>query len=142
MRFPTDYIELHKFLIKIGELGEKYVYEHEYNRLLSQNSNYADMIDITPASNPQNGFDILSYTETGEQIFIEVKTTTDEENTPFYMSQHELSIAKKLWKSGANYQIHRIYNIMNEDDSQIGYVIYTSLENLTISETSYKLEPK
>lgn len=141
-KFPTNYIELHKFMIKIGELGEKYVYESEYNRLLKKDNELADMVDSTPASNPENGFDILSYTETGEKIYIEVKTTTNSENSPFYMSKHELSVAKKLWASGANYQIHRIYDIMNEDDSKIGYVIYDSLEKLNLTESSYKVEPK
>lgn len=140
--FPTNYIELHKFLIKIGELGEKYVYEQERKRLLKINSTFADMVDSTPANNPQNGFDILSYTETGNKIFIEVKTTTDSANTPFYMSAHELDIAKKLWQSGANYQIHRVYNIMDEDDSKIGYIIYDSLEKLDFIENSYKVIPK
>ena len=58
------------------------------------------------------------------------------------MSEHELTTAKKMWDSGANYQIHRIYDIMNEDDSQIGYKIYDSLDKLILTEASYKVEPK
>lgn len=142
LTFPTNYIELHKFLIEIGELGEKYVYEQERKRLLRINSIFVDKVTLTPAKDPQNGFDILSYTETGDKIFIEVKTTTDTENTPFYMSAHELDIAKKLWKSGAYYQIHRVYNIMDKDDSKIGYIIYDSLEKLDFIENSYKVIPK
>ena len=142
LKFPTDYLELHKFLIKIGELGEKYVYEHEINRLLEINSELADLVDLTPADNSANGFDILSYTETGEKIYIEVKTTTDTSNTPFYMSKHELTTAKEFWKHGYNYQIHRIYDILNNDESKIGYIIYDSLEKLNLIETSYKLESK
>ena len=69
LKFPTDYLELHKFLIKIWELGEKYVYEHEINRLLEINSELADLVDLTPADNSANGFDILSYTEKGEKIY-------------------------------------------------------------------------
>lgn len=83
----------------------------------------------------------LKDTDTGDKIFIEVKTTTSTENTPFYMSAHELDTAKKLWESGANYQIHRIYNIMDGDDSKIEYIIYDSLEKLDLAETSYKLIP-
>ncbi len=73
LKFPTDYLELHKFLIKIGELGEKYVYEHEISRLLEINSELADLVDLTPADNSVNGFDILSYTETGEKIYVTVQ---------------------------------------------------------------------
>ncbi len=141
-QLPTDYIELHEFFIKIGELGEKYVYEQECTRLLKSDSAFADMVDSTPANNPENGYDILSYTEAGEKIYIEVKTTTLSDNSPFYMSEHELSVAKKFWASGINYQIHRIYDIMNEDDSKIGYVIYNSLDSLKLTEASYKVEPK
>lgn len=142
MKFPTDYVELQKFLIKIGELGEKFVYEKECNRLGDKDSVYADMIDATPASDPKKGFDILSYTENGEKIYIEVKTTTDYENSPFYMSEHEIDVAKKLLGSGANYQIHRIYDIMNDDESKIGYEIYDSLDNLNFVEVTYKVEPR
>lgn len=142
MKFPTDYIELQKFLIKIGELGEKFVYEKECSRLGDKDSSYADMVDATPASDPKNGFDIISYTENGEKIYIEVKTTTDHENSPFYMSDHERAVAENLLSSGANYQIHRIYDIMNEDDSKIGYEIYDSLNILDFVEVTYKVEPR
>lgn len=142
IKFPTDYIELQKFLTKIGELGEKFVYEKECSRLGDKDSSYADMVDATPASNPKNGFDILSYTENGEKIYIEVKTTTDHENTPFYMSDHERAVAENLLSSGANYQIHRIYDIMNEDDSKIGYEIYDSLDTLDFVEVTYKVESR
>ena len=58
------------------------------------------------------------------------------------MSEHELATAKKMWDWGANYQIDRIYDIMNEDNSQIGYIIYDSLDKLILTEASYKVEPK
>lgn len=142
IKFPTNYIELHKFQIHIGELGEKFVYEYERERLIKANSNFAEMVDATPANNPINGFDILSYTENGEKIFIEVKATTDNINTPFYMSQHELDTAKSFWNTEKIYQIHRIYNIMDDDVLKIGHVIYDSLDNLNLKETTYRVEPK
>lgn len=142
MKFPTDYIELQKFLIKIGELGEKFVYEKECSRLGNQESTYVDMIDVTPANNPANGFDILSYTKEGEKIYIEVKATVDCDNTPFFMSEHELSFAKKILSSGGIYQIHRVYNIMNDDENQIGYEVYDSLDKLEFTELSYKVKEK
>lgn len=141
IKFPTDYIELHKFQIQIGELGEKFVYEYERERLIKTNSNFAEMVDATPANNPKNGFDILSYTKSGEKIYIEVKTTTDNINAPFYMSQHELNTAKSFLSKGKIYQIHRIYNIM-DNALKIGHVIYDSLDNLNLIETTYKVEPK
>ncbi len=58
------------------------------------------------------------------------------------MSKHELTTAKEFWKNGYNYQIHRIYDILNNDESKIGYIIYDSLEQLNLIETSYKLESK
>ena len=142
IKFPTDYIELHKFLIRIGELGEKFVYEKECSRLSNQESTYVDMVDASPANNPANGFDILSYTKDGEKIYIEVKTTVDCDNTPFFMSEHEISVAKKILNSGGIYQIHRVYDIMNDDETQIGYEIYDSLDKLEFTELSYKVKGK
>ncbi len=37
------------------------------------------------------GYDILSFDEDGRRLYIEVKTTTGNYNTPFYVTNHELT---------------------------------------------------
>ena len=81
-----DYIELEKKRQSIGEKGEQFIFEREKDRLENAGSQYANNVSRAPASDPKNGFDILSYTENGEKIYIEVKTTTDHENSPRIIS--------------------------------------------------------
>ena len=61
IKIPTNYIELHKFKEKIGNLGEKFVYEQEYERLQKIG------FELDPDSPTTSGFvsmvsvDVTSY---------------------------------------------------------------------------------
>lgn len=115
--FEMDYILLHKIRQKIGEIGEKFVFEREKNKLLSKNSCYAEKIDDSPAKDPNNGYDILSYTEEGVPIYIEVKSTTGDLYTPFYLTKHEKEVAEAIRKNKKGlYQIHRVFNVGKQMD--------------------------
>ncbi len=118
--FEIDYLQLEALRKKIGDIGERYVYECEKMRLIEANSKYAELVDATPAKNPKNGYDILSYTEDGEPIYIEVKSTMGDLDTPFYITSNEQKTAERVRKEGGIYQIHRVYNIGKE----IGRFIY------------------
>ena len=115
--FNVDYVQLEALRQKIGDIGERYVYECEKNRLAG--SEYAERVDPTPAQNPQNGYDILSYTMNGEPIYIEVKSTIGDLNAPFYLTKNERETANHIRKQGGIYQIHRVYNIGGKIDVHI-----------------------
>ncbi len=126
--FDVDYLKLEELRQKIGNIGEQYVYECEKTRLINAGSNYADLVDRTPANNPQNGYDILSYTEKGTPIYIEVKSTMGDVDTPFYITRNEKETSKRIKDNGGIYQIHRVYNIgkeisvsIYEDDGSFTY---------------------
>ncbi len=53
------------------------------------------------------GYDVRSYTETGEQMNIEVKTTCSDENTAFYISSNEVAC------SGRDAEIFYLYRLFN-----------------------------
>ncbi|MGE8425014.1 MAG: DUF3883 domain-containing protein, partial [Sphingobacterium siyangense] len=59
------------------------------------------------------GYDVLSYDEQGNTIYIEVKTTKGNELTPFYLSENELEFLKL---NHFKYFIYRIYNFSLEDN--------------------------
>lgn len=88
-QFEIDYAQLEELRKRIGDIGEQYVFEREKARLQKANSKYADFVDATPAKDPQNGYDILSYTEDGVPIHIEVKSTLGDLYTPFYITANE-----------------------------------------------------
>lgn len=119
-QFDMDYVQLEALRKRIGDIGEQYVFEREKARLQKANSKYADSVDATPAKDPQNGYDILSYTEDGVPIHIEVKSTLGDLYTPFYITANEKETAERIKKEGGIYQVHRVYNVGKE----IGVFVY------------------
>lgn len=137
-----NYLDLHKYLIQIGNLGEAFVYDHEKNKL--RNTAYETMVDNTPALNPINGYDIKSYERSGEDIYIEVKTTTNFDET-FYISEHELKTAKRYLNKNKSYYIYRVYNILAENKEDVKIKIIKNIvedENYIMSPFNYKVELK
>lgn len=104
----VDYLKLHEIQMEIGNLGEAYVYQKECEKL--KNTKYLHMIDERKARNPENGYDILSYTIEGKPLHIEVKTTVGKEDT-FFLSEHERMTAEKL----DNYVIYFVKEIMSDE---------------------------
>lgn len=119
-QLEMDYAQLEALRKRIGDIGERYVFEREKARLAKANSKFANLVDATPAKNPQNGYDILSYTEDGVPIYIEVKSTLGDLFTPFYITANEKETAEQIRKEGGIYQVHRVYNIGKE----IGVFVY------------------
>lgn len=117
--FDIDYVQLEILRKRIGDIGENYVYEREKARLLKNNSKYANCVDASPAKDHKNGYDILSYTEDGIPIYIEVKSTMGDLNTPFYITANERRTAERIRKKDGIYQIHRVYNIGKEIGIQV-----------------------
>ena len=134
-----NYIELEKRRQTIGERGEQHVYDQEVSRLKNAGSKYADEVSREPARDPKNGYDIDSFTEAGERIYIEVKTTTGSVDEPFYMTANEREKAKQIKESGGVYQIHRVYNIETDD---IKVAIYENFDNFEFEEILYRVAIK
>ena len=53
------------------------------------------------------GFDVLSFDDSGQEMYIEVKTTNGGNRTPFFISQNEVSFAKR---NSERFCLRRIYN--------------------------------
>lgn len=133
--FEIDYAKLEEIRQKIGEIGEKHIYESEKKRLKNAGSIYESFVDATPAKDPRNGYDILSYTNEGTPIHIEVKSTMGELNTPFYLTANEKRTAEQIRNNGGIYQIHRVYNIGKD----IKVAIYDDESSFLYEETLYKV---
>ena len=126
---------------KVGDAGEKYVYEFEKNRLerlgLSDLANrivkqYEDL-SFFP------GYDIQSFDEQGNKIFIEVKSTKGKNKNYFEISDNEIKAAKEL---GDSYHIYQVTNALT--DPKISTVInnlhnYEEQDKLKIEPMVYKV---
>lgn len=81
----------------LGKRGEERVLASEGARLRSAGRNdLAQKIRwVSQEDGDGAGFDILSFTEQGEERLLEVKTTTGYAYTPFYLSANECALSEE-----------------------------------------------
>lgn len=137
LKSPCDFEEWNKYMKLIGDLGEKYVYEREIKKLIeAQRENLAEKVNADIAKDHKKGYDILSYTVTGEKLHIEVKATPGSVDTPFYISKNEWDTASEFKNNGELYEIHRVYNVGKDD---IAVRVYTDISSLEREDVLYKV---
>ena len=100
----------------IGDFGEEKVFMLEKAKLAGTGFEpiWKSKIDDSL------GYDILSYTESGEKMYIEVKSTPYGPRTPFFMSSNEISKSKELKD---NYYVYRVYNLKKNAESYKYFVL-------------------
>lgn len=84
------------------------------------------------------GYDILSFFQNGNEKYIEVKSTTGNATTPFYMSQNELNFLQSHYSNAVIYRV-----LITENEPKLK--IYSSEQILTqfdIIPSQYKVKPK
>jgi len=121
---------------EIGDRGEKLILEREHKRLRA--TPFALAVNGNVADDVMAGYDILSFTNGGEPIYIEVKTTTGNNKTPFFLSRCELAFLRECAEHGYPYQLHRIYNLNDNDEYDLEVLSAEELiENYEIIPVSY-----
>ncbi len=114
-----DYIEKQKRAEKIGLIGEEYVLELE-RKYLNKHSINEEPIRVSE-KNDSFGFDILSYRKRNrevKQVYIEVKTTNGNLETPFHVTENELKVSNLYDES---YILYRVYRA--DDPRNISHII-------------------
>lgn len=137
-----DFPKLNEYRHNIGELGELYILEKEQNHLISQGKiELSKGIIHVSINSDSEGYDIVSFTNTGDRKYIEVKTTTGNEFEPFYLSTSEIEAMKLL----NNYWIYRVYNFNIDLKKGDLYKIDCKKElnrHYDIQPSSFKVTPK
>lgn len=107
--FHRDYEQFESRNRQLGLAGEKLVIENEKLRLIAAGKpELAEKVEhISLARGDGLGYDILSYTPSGDCIFIEVKTTTGSIDSVFYISPNELNFSAK---NAERYKLVRVYD--------------------------------
>ncbi len=121
---------------QIGLKGELYIMENERTKLRElgiSRTNYPRHV----ASESNNfGYDVKSLDENGNDLLIEVKTTTrtreDLFSRSFFISNNELSVFKD---NTQNYKIYRVYDVENAPSFEI-----LELDKLTTKADGYIVE--
>jgi hypothetical protein len=108
IRLTTNYIEREARNRSLGAAGELFALNFERARLISLGrEKLASRIEHTSkVRGDHEGYDILSFEETGVERLIEVKTTKYGADTPFFVSRNEVSTSEL--RSDA-YQVYRLY---------------------------------
>jgi len=101
---------------ELGLSGEYFILKYEIRKLkeIGQAELVGKVKHISVESNDTAGYDILSFDNNGNEIFIEVKTTTGEKKTAFFITENELNCSRK---NPEKYRLYRVYNF-NEGKGQ------------------------
>ena len=81
----------------LGLSGEEFVFNHErrYLSLVGRGDLASKVGWISKEDGDGAGFDILSFSSTGKEKFVEVKTTLGGNRTPFFLSRNEYAFSKR-----------------------------------------------
>lgn len=82
---------------ELGEAGEKYLFDAERNRLRAAGKDrLAKKVRwVSKEDGDGAGYDIRSFSERGDERWLEVKTTNGSRRTPFWISANELQVSKE-----------------------------------------------
>ena len=144
-----DYLQQQKTQLENGLEGEKFVLEIEKQRLLShENVKLREKVEeikhVSQVDGDGLGYDILSYDlidDCIKEIYIEVKSTKNNINTPFFMSPNEMEFARE---KTVQFRIYRLYK--GESGKLDYYIINNPLkegdEKIQFKPVSYVVLPK
>lgn len=147
----SNQLETSKSKIDSGKLGEKIIYKDEIKKL--KQLNRYDLIDqviwVTKTETKDQtldglGYDIISYNEKGEKIYIEVKcsVTNKTDKLEFNISDKEVNfmLGKLNGIDKDHCFIYYVFNINKESKTAEKYIINSKLfAKLTLIPTSYKV---
>lgn len=120
---------------KLGIEGEKLVLKIEKDKI--KNFGFLDKVEKIEKKLDGEGYDILSFNEDGEEIFIEVKTTNGGIDEPFYISTNEKAFCD-LYK--LSYFIYRLYDYNYNTKSAKYYIIKgTEISNFNFTPINFEV---
>jgi len=98
---------------KVGDAGESYVFEYERNKLMKLGMDELAEQIVKQYENLSDfpGYDLQSFDEKGNKIFIEVKSTKGKNKNYFEISTNEINTAKEL---GESYYIYQVTSALTE----------------------------
>lgn len=93
-----DYLAQESRNRSLGAAGEEFIVQFERWRLVQLGlGQLADRVDhVARTQGDGLGYDVLSFEPDGRERFIEVKTTSFSEETPFFVTNNELNFAREV----------------------------------------------
>jgi hypothetical protein len=103
-----DYLQIESRNRSIGLAGEQFIAEFEARRLHAAGRRaLADRVEHVSSTRGDGlGYDVLSFDVSGEERFVEVKTTDFGAATPFYVSRNEVAFSEEQSKQFVLARVH------------------------------------
>lgn len=129
-----DYDKLNQTRRTIGKAGEVLVLNYEFEKLAG--TPYKPEY-IAETQGDGTGYDIKSYDTDGNEIWIEVKTTTSNKIDGFYLTENERCVAEN---NQEKYKIYRVYNL-NKKTKTANIQIFNNIigEDFELKPKSYQV---
>ncbi|MEA1080759.1 DUF3883 domain-containing protein [Marinobacter qingdaonensis] len=137
----TDWAEREARNRQLGLAGERLVIQKEIDHLVAEGrEDLANSVEHTATVNSAAGYDIRSFdSQTGQEKYIEVKTTTGDLNTDFFISSNEISKAEEY---GESYWIYRIYDFAAGRPARFYRVSGNVTKNFDLVPTAFRATRK
>jgi len=129
-----DYIKEASEQIELGIAGEELVIQYEKRWL--ENRGLIDLAEKVKKVKDGLGYDILSFSDDGKPKYIEVKTTNDSVQTPFYYSDNERLFGVI---HVSNYLIYRLYNYDDLSNTADFFIIEEVPSKLLLQPINFKV---
>lgn len=109
-----DYLAMEARNRSLGLAGEKFVLAFERDFLCNRNrADLADQVEhVSVDVGDGPGFDIRSFDPySGEELLIEVKTTSFSADTPFFVTRNEVARSER---DAHQYRLYRVFDFRRE----------------------------
>ncbi len=129
--FKRNYEQIEAKNRNLGLAGERLVVEHEKRLLIDAGKpELAQKVEHVSLTRGDGlGYDILSFTPSGDRLLIEVKTTTGDRDSPFYISPNELNCSHC---NASRYKLVRIHDFNIQTGNGQAYELYGDLNKLLL----------
>jgi hypothetical protein len=103
-----DYLQIESHNRSLGLAGEQFIADFEARRLHAAGRRaLADRVEHVASTRGDGlGYDVLSFDVSGEERFVEVKTTDFGAATPFYVSRNEVAFSDEQSKQFVLARVH------------------------------------
>jgi hypothetical protein len=137
-RQNVDYSSRNERNQKIGEAAELFVLQYEKVKLRNSNK-WKKIVHTSIEYGDGIGYDIESFDQNGQKIFIEVKATTGSFKTPFYITRNEMYCSIQNPKK---YRLYRVYNFNATAQTGSVKIFKGSLEPICNEPLNYMINLK
>lgn len=123
---------------RLGLLGEQLVLQHERSALRAAGRpDLAERVEhIAITQGDGAGYDIISYSLDGSGKYIEVKTTSGDDRTPFEVTPNELAASRRL---SSQYVLARVFRFDSISMSGVVYFLEGPIdEHFALTASSYR----